>query len=153
MGQKNYDYYNLSDNEIITLLQVGPLAISINADDWQFYGSGVFSCVVGAQVNHAVLLVGYTPDYWIVKNQWSIRFGIAGYIHVTRTRSRNCAIGYSVHVIKGAGDSTNDPYFVTTYNGTLPDSVNNTSNNTQSGLFEYYFMGLWALLALLALVY
>ena len=63
-------------------------------------------------VDHAVLLVGYTESYWIVKNQWGTSWGLSGYIHVTRDRNYNCAIGYSAHIMKGTGDQTNDKYFV-----------------------------------------
>ena len=70
--------------EIIALLQNGPVAIAISADNWEYYGSGVFSCPQNSQINHAVLLVGYTPTYWIVKNSWGPRFGINGYIYITR---------------------------------------------------------------------
>ena len=63
--------YNATDDELEQLLnQRGPLGISISSEGWQSYGYGVFSCRPGNQVDHAVLLVGYTPDYWIVKNQW-----------------------------------------------------------------------------------
>jgi C1A family cysteine protease len=31
---------------------------------------------------HAVLLVGYTKDYYIVRNSWGIGFGIAGYFYM-----------------------------------------------------------------------
>ena len=39
------------------------------------YKGGVFSCRPTDIIDHAVLLVGYTPDYWIVKNQWGSDWG------------------------------------------------------------------------------
>jgi len=33
-------------------------------------------------INHAVLLVGYTQDYWIVRNSWGDGFGMKGYYHI-----------------------------------------------------------------------
>ena len=36
--------YDLTDSEIIDMLQDGPLACTISADGWSYYSSGVFSC-------------------------------------------------------------------------------------------------------------
>lgn len=92
-------YYDLSDAELIQLLQVSPVAISISATNWEDYRSGVFRCNTFDKVNHAVLLVGYTPDYWIIKNQWGSDWGENGYIRVTRNRLYNCKIGTSAFVM------------------------------------------------------
>ena len=52
------------------LLQKEPVAISISAENWRDYKGGIFKCKADSKVDHAVLLIGYTDDYWIVKNQW-----------------------------------------------------------------------------------
>jgi C1A family cysteine protease len=64
-----------------------PVSILIEADQpcFQFYNSGVFadeSC--GTEIDHAVLVVGYTTDYWIVKNSWGTSWGEKGYIRMKR---------------------------------------------------------------------
>lgn len=48
-------------------------------------------------MDHAVLLVGYSPEYWIVKNQWGKDWGEDGYIRITKSRidDANCFIGTS----------------------------------------------------------
>lgn len=51
------------------------------------------------QVDHAVLLVGYTDSYWMVKNQWGENWGEDGYIRVSRNTTVNCKIGNSAHVL------------------------------------------------------
>lgn len=55
-------FYSLSDSQLIDLLQTGPIAISISSVGWENYGSGVFRCSSTSQVDHAVLLVGYTAS-------------------------------------------------------------------------------------------
>jgi C1A family cysteine protease len=41
-------------------------------------------------MNHAVLAVGYTADYYIVKNSWTTAWGNQGYIHLKR--GNTCAV-------------------------------------------------------------
>ena len=67
---ENFNYYYLNDSNIIDLLQDGPVAVALASSGWSSYASGIFSCPHGAQTDHAVLIVGYTPNYWIVKNSW-----------------------------------------------------------------------------------
>lgn len=62
------------------LLEYGPLSIVLEADeeDWINYGSGVYECPTSFwpdEINHAVLLIGYTEDYWIIKNSWGSWWG------------------------------------------------------------------------------
>ena len=44
-----------------------------------------------------MLLVGYTSDFWIVKNSWGTNWGEDGYIRITKSSLQNCGIGKSVH--------------------------------------------------------
>lgn len=76
---------------IDALAKVGPLAIAVHANqDWFSYKSGIFKpkpndCPsLAIQGNHAVLLVGYGPDYWIIKNSWGEDWGEKGYIRMAK---------------------------------------------------------------------
>ena len=40
------------------------------------YSSGVLEDLRAKKVNHAVLLVGYTPNYWIIRNSWGEGWGM-----------------------------------------------------------------------------
>ena len=162
VGLNSNDYYNLSDIQIINLLQTGPVAISIAATNWEYYSSGVFNCPVGAGVDHAVLLVGYTPNYWIVKNQWGARWGTSGYIYINRNRATNCGIGTSVHTIVGLPNTSTDAHFqqimastpstnTNTSTQTTTNTTNSTSKNTSLTLWQCHLGVLVSILLLLAL--
>jgi len=60
------------------------VAVDAGSPDWQSYSGGVYNGRCGKQLNHAILAVGYTADYWIVKNSWSTRWGAQGYIYMKR---------------------------------------------------------------------
>ncbi|XP_052088277.1 procathepsin L-like [Mytilus californianus] len=81
---------------------VGPVSACIHADKkFQLYKRGVFnnpSCN-SYRTNHCVLVVGYgtqsNDDYWLVKNSWGNRWGIDGYILMSRNKDNQCAIATS----------------------------------------------------------
>lgn len=66
-----------------------PVAIAIEADGrtFQLYNGGVYDDdTCGTQLNHGVLIVGYseegTKPYWVVKNSWGPHWGDGGYINM-----------------------------------------------------------------------
>jgi len=81
--------------------QVGPIAVAIEVSGrfprytgGVYYNSGCHNDLW--HLNHAVLVVGYGSedgqDYWVVKNSWGARWGLAGYIKMARNRGNNCGI-------------------------------------------------------------
>lgn len=97
-------FYDLSDADIKSLLMVSPLAIAIDSTDWEYYTGGIWQCSPTGDVNHAVLLVGYTSDgqSWIIKNQWGNDWGENGYMYVSTNSRYNCKIGVAVHMLAGS---------------------------------------------------
>jgi len=86
-------YENVSNAQIQSYLtSVGPLSIAVDADAFQMYDSGVLDCT-GSQLDHGVLLVGYTADTWIIKNSWGKNWGEAGFVRTQNTKGHNCAVG------------------------------------------------------------
>ena len=80
----------------------GPLAIVVDASAWSSYTGGVLSNCGQGQVDHAVLAVGFTDSYWIVKNSWGPSWGESGYIRLQRGTNQ-CNLTYrptSSHVAK-----------------------------------------------------
>ncbi|CAG9770898.1 unnamed protein product [Ceutorhynchus assimilis] len=73
---------------------VGPIAIAAEVGhNFHFYHSGVYyepHC--GHSLNHAMLVVGYGNNYWLVKNSWGTGWGDRGYIRMARNRNNNCGI-------------------------------------------------------------
>jgi len=65
-----------------------PVSVCVDASGgFQHYSSGVFSGPCGTQINHAILAVGYTSAYWIVKNSWGTSWGSSGYIYMARGKN------------------------------------------------------------------
>lgn len=74
-----------SDKAMMTALSQQPVAVAIYATNgFQLYKSGVFTEKCGTDLNHGVLLVGYSSqdglDYYILKNSWGIEWGMDGYL-------------------------------------------------------------------------
>jgi len=70
-----------------------PVSVCVDASGgFQHYSGGVFSGPCGSSINHAILAVGYTSQYWIVKNSWGTGWGSSGYIYMARGKNL-CGIG------------------------------------------------------------
>jgi cathepsin L len=92
----------LPENEHEPLIRAvafeGPVAVSVAATTWGSYSKGIFnSCSRDAEVDHAVVLVGYGIDrqksntpYWLIKNSWSTGWGENGLIRLQRDNGDYC---------------------------------------------------------------
>lgn len=79
-----------------SLFNFGPLYIVLNADSLSNYRGGIFvNPRCSKQPNHAVTLVGYTPNAWIIKNSWGSNWGEKGFFMLARGQNM-CGINTEV---------------------------------------------------------
>lgn len=124
-------YETLPSNRYMPLLQAlasGPVAVSVAADAWSLYDSGIFDGACGNIVDHAVTLFGYgkqgAEEYWIVKNSWGGDWGENGYIRLLRHENEESLCGIDDKPQLGlACKGENDPITTCGMCGILYDSV------------------------------
>jgi C1A family cysteine protease len=77
---------------LMNAIALQPVTVAVYSSNWFSYAGGIFSdCPApGTGVNHLVLAVGYTSNYWILKNSWGTGWGSQGYMLLDKTNS-NCA--------------------------------------------------------------
>jgi KDEL-tailed cysteine endopeptidase len=86
------NYFYLDDENAIAngLYNNGPIVFSIICPSaLQHYTGGIFSmdtatCTADKIGYHSPVIVGYSSDYWIVKNSWGTNWGENGYLRLKR---------------------------------------------------------------------
>ena len=103
-------YTSLTDSQLKAILAIhGPVSVAFHADTlFHSYRSGVHSCPYYSQINHAVVLVGYNSQGWIIKNSWGTTWGDNGYGIISY--GNDCRMGDWVDVLEfeGAGEDNNN---------------------------------------------
>lgn len=120
----------------LALYQQGhPIAVSVDATNWNLYASGIYSDTDNGNVgdftvNHAVTLTGYKErhgsemGYWVIKNSWGDTFGENGYIRVELKDNEQEHCGWDNHSHDGlACDGDPDRVWVCGTCGVLYDSL------------------------------
>lgn len=83
------------DAALIASSSKNVVAVALESLGLFFYSSGIFKdeyCETPAAVDHAVTLVGYTTEAWIVKNSWGETWGEKGYVRMARSLPSHCGI-------------------------------------------------------------
>jgi len=77
------------ENALITAIDstVVTVAVCASGSQWQSYKTGVMDFACGKQLNHAILAVGYAPNYYIVRNSWGASWGQQGYVMMVRGKN------------------------------------------------------------------
>lgn len=83
------------DERIMSVVyKYGPTVVAINADaDIMNHLKDNFpmNLYCSADVDHAVLLVGWTKTHWIIKNSWGEDWGKAGYLYLPKGKN-DCGV-------------------------------------------------------------
>merc|ERR1712002_31407 len=103
-------YWGTNEDDLKALLvEYGPVTTTINASPLGNYNGGIFSsssccdAAYGGESctnynNHAVLVVGYGPGYFLVKNSWGDWFGEEGYFKI-KSGTGHCGFGWQVNSV------------------------------------------------------
>jgi hypothetical protein len=94
-----------SDTDMVNALSIQPVSIGIQANqrDFQLYSGGLFDSLnCGTNLDHGVLLVGYSPDYYIMKNSWGTSWGDKGYMYMARGSQYNNGAGQCGLLLEGS---------------------------------------------------
>ena len=71
-------------DDLINALQKKPISVAVGANTWDDYRNGIMSHCTKLVLNHGVLVVGVTDNFWRVKNSWGTSWGEDGYIRLAR---------------------------------------------------------------------
>ena len=134
-NKSNAFYFETLHNETAAaefIYNYGPAIMVIAAPkSFYFYSSGVMDLPVevcngeGMIAPHAVLLVGYTKDYWIAKNSWGEVWGENGYFRFKRFQNF-CNFGGNLVI----------PYVKPLANLGMPTTIKPTPSTTMKPVTE-----------------
>ncbi|PAV82753.1 hypothetical protein WR25_24708 isoform C [Diploscapter pachys] len=95
MSQINNDSIVKLEKDMEDRVRKGPVAVGLATASAMFsYGSGIYDGQCGSSINHAVVIVGFTPDYWIIRNSWGADFGEEGHIRLARKAGSDACMIY-----------------------------------------------------------
>lgn len=76
-------------NNLANAVNSRPVSVAVDSSNWSLYRGGILSAC-GLNANHGVLVVGYTGDYWKIKNSWGTYWGENGFIRLAK--GNTCAV-------------------------------------------------------------
>ena len=86
------------DEDLVEMISKGAVSVGIKCGgtDMMHYRTGIYECSGKCNCmkppDHAVVVVGYAPDYWKIRNSWGPEWGDGGYILMSRKTKNMCNI-------------------------------------------------------------
>jgi len=117
--------------------QVVAVTISLSSSSPFFkYSSGVFDQDCGSGEGHAIAAVGYSGDYWIIRNSWGSGWGQKGYIFFKKGQNLCGIENYAV--IAKASSPTPPPTLMNVVNTASGKclSITGDDNMNKAELFD-----------------
>jgi len=71
-----------NEAELGEAVKSGMVVVSVNAASFTTYSGGVISSDCPPTLDHAMVLVGDTSEYWRTKNSWGASWGEAGFVRL-----------------------------------------------------------------------
>ena len=89
-----------NEGALAAAVNEGPVSVVINGNWFSSYTSGVANpdCESQIPVFASVLVVGYTSQYWIVKNSLGMSWGESGYFNIVRGQNACGIADYAIQV-------------------------------------------------------
>ncbi|XP_054164584.1 procathepsin L-like [Oppia nitens] len=101
-----------SDQELVAAIYTyGPVTVSLHETiNFKTYRSGIFDDPLcdANNVSIALVAVGYTPEYFILKHSLGNNWGENGYIRLSRSKSNNCGVSEQAYYTVLANDVGTD---------------------------------------------
>lgn len=106
-----YDYkvltrnqYSDAEKQMEQLLHLyGPISVGIDSENMDNYQGGIFKAdMCGTDIDHAVTIVGYTKNAWIIKNSWGPYWGENGYLYLEKGKNACGVAEYAVYIKNAA---------------------------------------------------
>lgn len=83
----------LGESKLADAVSQQPIAVAIGVSpSFKHYQSGVYDGPCSTSAQHAVVVIGYTPDAWLIHNSWGTTWGEFGRMRMVRGK-RMCSIG------------------------------------------------------------
>lgn len=91
-----------AEHEIETLLHAyGPVSVGVDSTTMEDYTGGIFKAdMCTTDIDHAVTVVGYTNNFWIIKNSWGPYWGEDGYLFLEKGKNACGIAEYVVYVTR-----------------------------------------------------
>ncbi|XP_054164580.1 procathepsin L-like [Oppia nitens] len=101
-----------SDQELVSAIYTyGPVTVAVHlTNKFLNYSSGILDDITcnAEQISGLLLAVGYTPEYFILKNNWGTKWGENGFVRLSRSKVNNCGVSEQAYYPVLANDVGTD---------------------------------------------